>query len=1267
MEHSEVVNARELENYAGTRDSEAVIPELIWMLVNESVSDLTVCRIPYGDAINQPGLDGLVETENGFRQFVPKKKSYWEIGTGGNPQDKATKDFTKRTENMALQERQGASYVFVTPRGANSGGWNEPEQNKWIKRRTESGWQYIKILDAVQLADWMREFPAIGKWLLKRTGLVKKTSGFTTPSEHWENLQYLAQTGDPPLPPDIFLIGRDQACTEIQRLFSGEIRQLALAAESEHDAEDFVSAFLFSLDDETRRSFSNRCLFIKDDEAWHSMANLKTSHILVAHPNLDLESSGEQLHMAAMKNGHAVIIPISGAWTSGSDSLIPLRSPSASVIEKTLADNGYSVERARELSGAGALSLSALKRYLRGFGELPPYATWDNARVLAQAGLFGRWNGTNPADRVALETGLGKPYGEWIDNVRPESLRSDTPLTQRNEHWKMLFRGEAWVALGPRLYDEDLDRFHTVAIAVLGEIDPKFELPAEKRYEASILGKVLGHSKLIRKGVAESLALLGSRSSALTSCSQGKAELVATLTVRELLKDADWVTWASLESLLPLFAEAAPKEFLDSVEFALLNPTECPFNHLFAQEGSGITGCNYTSGLLWALETLGWHSDYILRVTMLLGELASIDPGGKWANRPANSLADIFLPWHPQTCATIQKRKSAVETLLRELPIVGWKLLLALLPNAHQVTSGTRKPAWRDFINIGWKEGVTHNEYWDQVEGYADLAVRTAAVDLIRLSELIDRLPDLPEPAYFRVLEHLSTENVLKLPELDRLPLWEALVDLAAKHRKFNEAQWAMPLEAVTKIEETASMLAPMSPILLYRRIFSNRESNLYEQKGNYEEQQQKLNAQRQAAVQLILAEKEISGVLDFVLQVASPEKVGHALGCLESELPDTELLPNYLTRTEKAISAFLRGFVWGRFWTRSWPWVDAAVTSAWSIEEQAIFFSSLPFERDTWQRAESFLSENAAAYWEIANVNPWGAKENLLEAVEKLLHHNRPHEALTCIYRLVTDKVAFPPEFAVRALMESLMVADKSGAFERYEAIELIKWLQDKPDSDLDALFQIEWAYLSALDHLSDAEPKTLELRLATDPSFYCEIIRIVFRSDKEDLITQQQTEIEKNIAQNAYRLLHGWRRVPGSTNVSFDGTSFQSWLVEVRRQCIDSGHLKIAMDQIGKVLTYTPPDPDGLWIHRTVAEVLNEKDAAEMRSGFTCQLFNMRGVFTFTSGREELKLAADNRKKAEDLEEYGYHRFASAMREFAESYERQAERESNRNPFED
>ena len=301
----------------------------------------------------------------------------------------------------------------------------------------------------------------------------------------------------------------------------------------------------------------------------------------------------------------------------------------------------------RELAGIGGDRLSALLRNLRGPGTVPPYPTWNNARLIAQAGLAGKWDGKNAADQKALENLLKKEYGEWIETLRSDALRSDSPLIQRDEKWRFVVRGEAWSALGNRITDEDLDRLEDTAVVVLGERDPKFDLPKEERFSASIRGKQLPyssrscpisseerflasirgkqlkHSRLLREGMAETLALVGSRLEALSECSFGKAKTVATRTVRQLLNNADWDRWASLDSLLPLLAEAAPNEFLDAVESALEDLIQSPFHEVFAQESNGdIGGGNYMSGLLWALETLAWHPDFLSRVAVILSDLA---------------------------------------------------------------------------------------------------------------------------------------------------------------------------------------------------------------------------------------------------------------------------------------------------------------------------------------------------------------------------------------------------------------------------------------------------------------------------------------------------------------------------------------------------------------------------------------------------------------------------------------------------------------------
>ena len=1264
MEHTKIVTASELEDFSDRRDSEPVIPELVHLLVNLSVPDLTNCRIPYGDSIGLPGFDGLVQTETGFRQFVPKKTSFWEIGRSGNAQSKATEDYKKRTDATPRSERAEAAFVFVTPRSRD---WDQPSQSVWIHARQGDGWKELKVIDGVQICDWLREFPAVGKWLLQRIGLVKVLTGFQTPAEHWSNLAQMVSQGDPPLPPKVFLAGRENACQQLERLFRGELQQLILAIESENDAEDFVAAFLESLDETTRRPYSNQCLFISDPDAWHTFSSLRVSHTLVASPGLDFfADSNEQLHVAARARSHSIIFSVSGAWAHGAEKPVQIMSPSHSLLEKSLLDSGFSRERAAELASAGAQSLASLKRFLRGLGELPPYATWENARVLAQASLIGKWKGDCAADREAMEILLGKSYGEWAEAAQVETLRADTPLIQRNESWKVISRGEAWAALGPRINDEDLRNFQKMTLRILAEKDPQFELPKGERYAASFHGKSLLHSRSIREGVAESLALLGSRGQALASTSLGQAEGTAKFVVRKLLHEGGWVTWASLNNEMPLLAEAAPDEFLDAVESAMVDPSTSPFIDVFRQEGTGgFGGWNYITGVLWGLETLAWHPDYLGRVTLLLGDIASIDPGGTWANRPLNSLTDIFLPWLSHTLADLPTRKNALESLLREHPDVAWKLLLSLLPSSHGSTSGTCKPVWRSFITPGWKETVIPSQYWAQVQVYAEICTRVAALHLNKLVELVDHLADLPEPAHSQILGHLASPPVTALPEEKRVRLWEALKDLALKHRRFADAQWAMPAERVAKIEEVATMLAPASIELANRRPFTERDFDLYEDHENYEEQQRRLDGIRRDVITAILGTNGMEGVLQFAKGVESPRKVGEALGAIEDQSIDAFLLPAFLDKSDRAINLFLGSFLWRRVLSQKWAWVDHQLRKGWRKDQLLAFLLLIPSERETWHRVDQTLGNAADDYWKQVRCFPWGMEAaDVLYAAEKLASNGQPTAAINCLYILAHKKVPIPMPLASSALLGALSTEEQQKQLDGHHTLEVIKWLQKNVPIDSEDLFKIEWQYLPLLNRLNGGQAKVLEQKLASSPAFFCEVLAVVFCSDKEAEETKTEvSEAQKQIARNAYSLLHGWRILPGTqADGTFNGDQFTAWLAEVKKHCRESGHFGVAMSQIGQALACAPQDPGGLWIHKSIAAALDSKDVPEIRRALTTGLFNKRGVHGFSHGEEEKQIAADYRQKSRALSDNGFHRVADAVRGLAEGYEQDAERESHK-----
>ena len=1265
MECTKIITAEDLSRYANSYISRGVIPELVYHLVRQSISEGDVCRIPYGDSINQQGLDGVVECTYNDLSFVPEGRSYWEIGTGADPKDKATKDLIKRTEQVQESVRRNTSFVFVTPRS--SGSWEEA----WLAEHAEDGWKEIHIVDGVKLADWLREFPAIALWLATKIGIIPKESGITTPMEYWKENFCRGQDAAPLLPPSLYTATRESVCRTLEEVFTGKQQCLFICPESEDDVNDFVAAYFASSKDEKIKKYANQCLFISEPEAWKSIAGLRKPHILVADTELDLDSERQDLRVFAENRGHRLVIPLFGSLSDPNAKVVKLPSPTQYQIEEILRNEKFSDIRARELAQIGNRRLSALRRYILG-GAVPRYAKWDCADDIAKVNLLGRWSDKNPADVQVLENVLGIEGRKGLGKLRSILSRADTPLAQVDGKWRIVPRGEAWNALGNRLSDEDLDRFQEIALLVLGERDPKFDLPKEERYAASVLGKELKYSARLRKGIAETLALLGSRPKALKQCSHGKAQTVAAYVVRNLLHDGDWERWAGLGALMPLLAEAAPKEFLGAVEAALKDLQNTPFREVLDQEGRALFGGeNYITGLLWGMECLAWSPDYLSRVAVILADLASIDPGGRYSNRPAQSLADIFLPWHLQTTAPFDRRKAAIEAILREHPNVGWKLLLSLLPDSFGSTSGCYRPIWRrEFISSDWEESVLISDYWAQIHMLTKFAVEMACSDVERLLELTDRLSDLPQKTQAEILKHFASERIIRLPESERVIVWEKMNSLVRHHRKFRDAQWALPEESIVKIEKIAKSMTPTNPLLQYRYLFSADEYDLYEEQRNYEEQRKCLSEKRQAALSEIMGNGDFARCMNFAREVAIPYKVGQTLGELADERIESEILPSQLNTEDELLKRVVAGFIWGRFRERDIQWVDHVLEQHWNPQQCAQFLLFLPFQQEIWERAISYLDESHEdLYWKHvdAQVGVWTWNDRVV--IDKLITYGRAGAAVMCIAYTIDDEINFDPALATHALMAVFENPQEVQSLERYHVIDLIKHLQSSISVDMDALYQIEWNFLPWFDKFAGEAPIALEKRMASDPTFFAKMIKLAFRSknDTDDSV-EKQDEQKRFLAERAYMLLNNWRHCPGvQEDGSLNEETFRAWITKARRITEETGHGEITQIEIGKVLTYAPQDPNGLWIHKAVAAVLDEGATGRMRFNFMLALKNQRGVHSFSHGAQERILAQGYREKAEALEMEGFIYFATMMRELADQYDKDAEFDEHRDPFEE
>jgi hypothetical protein len=893
----------------------------------------------------------------------------------------------------------------------------------------------------------------------------------------------------------------------------------------------------------------------------------------------------------------------------------------------------------------------------------------ETIQDLVAASLMGCWMDEDEGDRIVAEELSGKPYSEWINSIRLASLGSSIPVSIKEKRWTIERSDEVLQILMRRLFDADLERFQSCAKAVLDEKNPKFELPPSDRIFADFREKKLSFSNHLRKGMAETAAILGSNPKLFSSCSIHKAEGTAYRIVSDLLSSADGLLWASLNDLLPTLAEASPDAFLKSVRNTLeKNPS--PFSDVYAQEGGGIFGSNYMTGLLWGLERLAWNPDYMAQVVILLGDLAAIDPGGNWANRPINSIKDILLPWKPHTLANAEKRRVAMQALLKEQPNIGWSLVLRFLPNSHEWTHGTVRPIWRNRLPEGFEQLVTRQDYSTEVSWIMDVALTEAACDNNKLLQLIEKFPQLWEPQRERLLNLLTSDQITGLTDQERLPLWEALQSLHRKHIRFSDADWAMSASWIEKLLPVIQALTPKSPSLIHRYLFTENEFDLYNPGLDWDDARKVFVEEKQKAILDVYTEGGIAALLTFSEGVQSPFRAGESFGTVGDLECDHDLLPIRDEYAHPNHLELVRGFVWGRFHKLGWQWVDEIRVNDWSPTQVAKFFAFLPFTSECWERIGRFSEDATNHYWETVRPNPYNEKDNLTYAISKFIERSRINEAIYCVSNILLFKKPLPIELSYDILSAILKSEENQRLVADWRTVILIiKNLQDNTETPLADLEKIEWAYLELLEGFgTETFPKTLEAKLASDADYYCKIIRSVYRSKNEPVEEVVLDKQQEQMANQSSKLLWGWRTPPGFTKEGgIDGAKLKEWVDEVKRQLEDSGHWEHGAYWIGHALFYAPKGDAILEIIKEVADVLNQRGYDKMREGFRINYFNSHSSFSGNISVVERQHADKHRGKAELFETAGYIQLADTFRDLARGYEAMAEQDKVRNRLED
>ena len=1179
-----LVNALDIEAWSRRLDSRGQFPGVVRMLINRNNDQITRLDMRDAEGTGAHGYDGIVEALR-VSTLVPVGRSVWEMGVNEDANAKANKDYNERTKNPLGENQADTTFVFVTPQR-----WDGKDD--WAKKREQTGpWKAVRVLDVSNLMQGLEEARAVH---VRFSEMLGKPATSVQSIEYW--WERFSTVTSPPISLQIALAGRADSAAQLLELLEEDRSFTTIRARSVDDVLGFVAATMLTTPEELRTGLLARTLIVHDAAALRQLDSSETLLILMPFD--------EQMRREAelVRSNHVLFM-----CEQDLPADIELPDIGIAAVTTQLTDDGIERTLAEELGRAAGTSLRRFQRVARAAQRPSPQPEWRTAladRDVRRAWLLRSWTTARSGDMEAFQSLVGKKFEEVEDALQQAARGADPIFSNVGSVWSVVSPSDYWDHVKPQLTGADLERLERIVQDVLGVVDPALDLPVEERWLAAIRGKSRVHSRELRRGLATTLALIGTKGekSSLNSGLIGGpwvSQVLFALFTR-VNADESGQLWASLTDVLPLLAEAAPDVFLRALDIAIAHP-EILISQMFTDNrDDSFTTASPHTGLLWALEVTAWLPEHYGQSINALAGLAQIDPGGRLSNRPFGTLKDILRPWLPQTLVGFEERMGGLRTLVRRFPATGAKLLIALLPEEHDLATPNAKPKFR--VEVPELRRADRREY---VEAATMLV--TELVPLLRdqaqlWPDFIPHLPDLLPADRERVYAELP--GVIEpMAREQRTALWGAAQDLIRRHREFIDTWWALPEDELGRLETAITAAEPPDPRDTWRWLFDDTHPDIGIGKVA-DEYEATVGQLRVKALKQIIDAYGMTGLEQYVVTIKYPRLMGRVLA--DAAGVDRSAVIGHLDDEDGHLSEFAMGYA-DQMAQRNlqFPFEHLNRFEGRQLAQARLLqvVADLPA---AWAKAKELGQEVDQAYW--AEFTIWGRGNFTLvdEASRGLLDHGQPAAALDLMQLYMHGGRHRPnPDYVMEGL-SSLGSGDGDlGRLSSYELETLIEYLRQS-DADEDAVAMLEWKALPALGF----EPRGLflERKLARDPEFFVQILSLCFRSNNTD----EASNVPQDVATNAYQLLRSWQTIPGTAGRGepVDADALAAWYATAELLLIEVGRLDIGQEVIGQVLAHAPADEDGLWPCEPVRSFVEQVASERLEAGLRVECFNKRGV---------------------------------------------------------
>ena len=1235
------IRARQVERWASENtEARRRLAVLLRLLVNSTGSGLGKVDFPGNDDAERPGWDGVVEASRAT-PWIPQDSSGWEFGCGQDIERKADGDFKKRTGDITETERLATTFVFVTPRR-----W--VGKNDWEKaRREERQWKDVRVFDASDLEQWMEQSIPAQIWFAHETEIPSK--GVLSLERCWKHWQ---ADCEPALVTSLFnqALRESKDCVT-QWLESASGMPLKIAADSTAEALAYLHV-VFSEEEPLFRDNRDRVGVFTEPGVLPEILSAESDLIVVStSPEIEKELAPHRQRLKTI-----LVYSQNMANVNPDITLKPLNYFALTSALEEMGCDHDEVDRYRRKCG---YSLTVLRRQLSKLPKVrtPEWAETEHAESLVPMVFAGAWNSDNEMDGkhiAKLANGM-----DIEKEIRKLLQLEDSPVWSFDSYRGVKSKIDALFAVSESVTGQDIERFLEVARVVLSEKNPALDLTEDQQWLAELHGRSREISDLLRASVISSFVLLAVHGSELFRGRIGfDIEVRVQKMIRELLEP---LTTRNLEDqcdALPAYAEASPDTFLSIVERGLDENGGQEILELFRPASTSSSVSPARAEMLWALESLVWSDEHLVRVVKILARLAEEEIADNWANSAKNSLAAIFRSWMPQTSLSVDERIEVFNRLLEECDKdVGWFLCLEQFRLGHRTGHYSHKPKWRT-DGHGHGEPVTESESRKFIQNAArkalDWKLHTdeTLADLIQCLGPPTKIPYEWLPEVWKLLE--SWHNEQSTSDSDRAWLCE-IMRVAVDFRVFPEAR------------RTYEMLEPSDPILEHRWLFREFAVPRIKEKfdnlkfGDFHKYAEKIREQRMSALHEIHSKRGIGGLIELARYGEGQMAIGDLAARMDSFDDDEakNLIRNALDCMSEENSHQMERLITGTLGGLEDARRESVLEDFSETTPEEMFLKVLllaPFGRGTWEFVNRLLEKNKSRYWKEVPLRLTKDPLEVNEAVEMLMEAGRPLDAAQLAEYNLED---IEPKRLLR-LLEAIVYAGKEE--QGGHQLNLDRWFVENALKQLDEgaeipdarMLNLELEFVNFLEE-SERGLRVLEREISDHPELFAEMVALAYMRDdrQKDKGTSSVPEnAVKSRVWKTHRSIESIKRLPGrDKSGNLDAEQLIKWISDVRAKCERRGRLGVGDTCIGSLLSNSPKGNDGIWPCEPVRNALEKVFSEQIGEGFRRGRRNSFRTHIGHGGDPERAIENEHKEWAKRIQ-YSHPKTSKILREIAEYY---------------